>query len=260
MDFQDDILAKVQNSLKDGPYACSSLSKLSGGTANFVYRAMLEKPLPDGSQTIIIKHTEGYVASNPNFNLASTRCVCSLVSSQNIYSGSLKRPQNFEQTILTSLATLSPTTHANITVSTPHLYNFNPTTNIQIHSDLPSSTELKTYCLTHPLTTQDCSRLGYSLGLWAKEFHTWGAAPEQAALREIMNGNTAMQDLKYQINYPYMVATIADFPEILEGSKRIFEEVAKDVREGLDRGEGTLIHGDFWSSKYVASFHPSQLG
>jgi hypothetical protein len=70
-----DISVKIHESLKDGPYACSSLVKLSGGTANFVYRGTLAVHLLDGSKTIVIKHTESYVASNPNFKLTSTRCV-----------------------------------------------------------------------------------------------------------------------------------------------------------------------------------------
>jgi hypothetical protein len=66
-------------SLKSGQYVCSSLDKLSGGTANFVYRGTLATPLEDGSRTIVVKHTEGFVASNPDFKLTSTRCVSSLL-------------------------------------------------------------------------------------------------------------------------------------------------------------------------------------
>jgi hypothetical protein len=73
-----DILTKVQESLADGLYACSSLEKLSGGTANFVFRGTLCVPLGDGAETIVIKHTEPYVASNPAFKLTFTRCVSSL--------------------------------------------------------------------------------------------------------------------------------------------------------------------------------------
>ena len=73
----DELSQKVQGSLEDTPYACTSLVKLSGGTANFVYRGILVTPLEDGSRTIVIKHTEPYVASNFNFKLTATRCVSS---------------------------------------------------------------------------------------------------------------------------------------------------------------------------------------
>jgi hypothetical protein len=71
----DEVSQRVQESLKDTPYACISLNKLSGGTANFVYRGTLVTPLEDGSKTIVIKQTESYVASSPDFKLAITRCV-----------------------------------------------------------------------------------------------------------------------------------------------------------------------------------------
>lgn len=76
-EVQDEMKTKVENSLKDGPYACTSLEKLSGGTANFVYRGTLATPLSDGTKTVVIKHTEGYVAQSPGFKLTTTRCVSS---------------------------------------------------------------------------------------------------------------------------------------------------------------------------------------
>ena len=44
----DEILKKVQESLKDGPFACTSLVVLTGGNANFLYRGTLVKPFVDG--------------------------------------------------------------------------------------------------------------------------------------------------------------------------------------------------------------------
>lgn len=156
--------------------------------------------------------------------------------------------QDYEQTILTALHQLPPAIHDGVTVQTPHLYNFSSSENTQIYSDLPSSTELKTYVLTHTLTQAQCSRLGQSIGLWAKQFHSWAAATEQEKLREAMKG-TAMKELKYSINYPQMVANIAKFPAILEGSSSVLEDVANDTKASMDREEGQIIHGDFWSGK-----------
>jgi hypothetical protein len=72
----DEITLQVRKALEGGPYACTSLVKLSGGTANFVYRGNLVVPLDDGTKTIVIKHTEGYVAQHPAFKLTPERCVC----------------------------------------------------------------------------------------------------------------------------------------------------------------------------------------
>ncbi len=69
------ILSTVEENLKGGLYECTSLEKLPGGTANFGYRGILKTPLADGSKTIVVKHTEGYVASNQQFLLTATRAV-----------------------------------------------------------------------------------------------------------------------------------------------------------------------------------------
>lgn len=64
-----------------------------------------------------------------------------------------------------------------------------------------------------------------------------------------MKKNIEMRDIKYQVNYATLLATVGNYPAILQESQPIFEEIAKDVRRGLDAGEGTLIHGDFWTGK-----------
>lgn len=74
-DTSAEIATRITASLQDGPYATRSLEKLSGGTANFVYRVLLSKPLEDGTKTVVVKHTEGFVALNPTFKIAENRCV-----------------------------------------------------------------------------------------------------------------------------------------------------------------------------------------
>jgi hypothetical protein len=84
----DEISQRVQESLKDSPYVCTSLVKLSGGTANFVYRGTLATPLEDGASTIVIKHTEAYLASGGDFKLPIDRCVSLPISTssfRNLY-------------------------------------------------------------------------------------------------------------------------------------------------------------------------------
>jgi hypothetical protein len=158
--------------------------------------------------------------------------------------------QDFEQTILAALHDLPPVSSTGVTVQAPRLYHFFADADTQIYSDLPSSLDLKTYALKHPLTRAQCARLGHALGLWAENFHSWAAAPEQEKLRQSMKRNTAMKELKYQINYgPTLIGTIGNYPELLEESRETFEAVGKRVREELDAEGGRLIHGDFWSGK-----------
>jgi hypothetical protein len=69
---QDEVRDEVEQQLAHTSFKCSSLSRLSGGTANFVYRGT---PLCGDPESIIIKHTKNYLSSNANFKLDAERCV-----------------------------------------------------------------------------------------------------------------------------------------------------------------------------------------
>lgn len=69
------ISAAVWDELDGTQYACAELKPLTGGTANFIFRGVLSKPLQDGTMEVVVKHGEGYVASHPDFKLSTSRCV-----------------------------------------------------------------------------------------------------------------------------------------------------------------------------------------
>jgi hypothetical protein len=71
----NDISARVRHELDGTPYACSSLTPLTGGTCNFIYHGILEQSLSEATEEILVKHGEGYVASHPGFKLTTSRCV-----------------------------------------------------------------------------------------------------------------------------------------------------------------------------------------
>ena len=81
------ITSPILDELLSTPYACSSLSRLSGGTANFVYRGTLQAPLDDpaGMSTVILKHAEEFLAGFKDFKLTADRCVCSFCFSLGNY-------------------------------------------------------------------------------------------------------------------------------------------------------------------------------
>lgn len=72
---QDEFRVQVQQELASTPYKATSLTPLTGGTANFIYKATLEQPLPDGTAEVAVKHGQGYVASRPSFAIPTSRCV-----------------------------------------------------------------------------------------------------------------------------------------------------------------------------------------
>jgi hypothetical protein len=72
----DEIELEVFEWLKGTKYASTSLEPLSGGNANFIYRAQLSTPLGDGTTNVLVKHGEGYMAVAPTNKISTDRCVC----------------------------------------------------------------------------------------------------------------------------------------------------------------------------------------
>ena len=62
--------------LQGSEYECSSLTLLSGGSTNFVYRGTLATPCPTlAGKTVIVKHTKDFLAVGRTFEIDSSRCV-----------------------------------------------------------------------------------------------------------------------------------------------------------------------------------------
>jgi hypothetical protein len=72
------VSGEITQALGGTEYACSSLEPLSGGTANFIFKGILTTPLPDGTKEVAVKHGEAFVASMPDFQLSTSRCVCTV--------------------------------------------------------------------------------------------------------------------------------------------------------------------------------------
>lgn len=165
--------------------------------------------------------------------------------------------QHFEGAILKALDGLeSYESSEKITVKTPRLFHFDKETNTQILEDLPDSVDLKHYLISdvsHDMSNTSARALGHSLGSWLRAFHAWASKPEQAETREILSKNQALKNLKFYINYTWLLDTIGNFPAILADSREIFEKVRDFAAEELKRteldDEYNVIHGDFWTGK-----------
>jgi hypothetical protein len=70
--------SQIRGHLKGSQYECSSLTLLGGGSANFVYRGVLVTPIPSGAETVIVKHTTGFLAVSRDFKIDVSRCVRNL--------------------------------------------------------------------------------------------------------------------------------------------------------------------------------------
>ncbi|ODM17079.1 hypothetical protein SI65_07478 [Aspergillus cristatus] len=182
-------------------------------------------------------HTKHYLASNSAFKLDPAR-------------------SHFEEVILRTLDALPPYSQDNIIVKTPHLFHSNREMNIQILEDLPNSINLKSFLLSevsHGISQNAAQSLGRALGSWLRSFHIWATKPAQTKVRTTLSKHKAMEAIKYRFNYVALIENIERFPNILEGSRDVFEKVrdlaaAEFQEQDDDEGYG-IIHGNFWTGK-----------
>ncbi|KAJ5112369.1 hypothetical protein N7532_000414 [Penicillium argentinense] len=232
---KDEERDQIAQQLSRTSFHCSTLTRLSGGTANFVYRGTLSGT----SDSIIVKHTKDHVASKPSLKIDNKRC-------------------HFEEAVLRALEDLPPYNQKGITVKTPRLLYFDPQTNTQIFEDLPNSVDLKTFMLSaisKGVSKSTATALGRTLGAWLRSLHEWGNRVEQDETRTTLSQNESMKQIKFWANYAMLVDTISNFPEILETNRGVLEEVRDFAKDELSREDDSaeygIIHGDFWTGNVL---------
>jgi hypothetical protein len=77
---EDGVAADIIRELSQTAFACSSITRLSGGTVNFVYRGTLANPAPVGDsgsvvESVIVKHSKAHLAGNEDYLLDVSRSV-----------------------------------------------------------------------------------------------------------------------------------------------------------------------------------------
>jgi hypothetical protein len=168
--------------------------------------------------------------------------------------------KKFEELLLKSLASHSPSA-ITTTVKPPRLYLYNKETNSQVLEDIPNTDGFKAMLFStdahNLLPSPSTATIGRHLGSWLRSFHSWASAPEQAALRAQMWQNDHMRKTKYLFTYDSVLRVLENYPQLLEGHERTMYTI-RDVMSkefempstnvGDDYG---LIHGDFWTGKYV---------
>ncbi|KAI0901885.1 kinase-like domain-containing protein [Annulohypoxylon nitens] len=249
---REEITSAVLKTLKGTPYEASSLEVLSGGTANFIYRATLAQPLEDGTQNVLLKHSEDYIANSPSFKLTLSRC--------HIEVGCLEALSDFP-----IVGKVDEGDQYNFIVRTPRFFHFDEKNNSQIQEYLQGGIDLKNYALkTYDNSNSDKTKyqalqLGKALGRWLRSFHGW--ASQQAKLRSVVVKNKELQQLKHFINFQWLLDRVKQFPSILGDAESVFRAV-KDMAaaELSDESQLQVIHGDFWSGNILLPKTPIEVG
>ncbi|KAK3317742.1 kinase-like domain-containing protein [Cercophora scortea] len=245
-----DLLAKTDE------FACSSLTELTGGSVNFVFRGVLVKPIternhpaescvPSTVSTIIARRSTAFSVLNRGFPIDVSRFVV-------------------EETMLQSLDSLSQNFRApsGRTVRTPRLYMRSLETSTQILEDFADTVDLKSVLVSPNanavFTPSVATSIGRDLGSWLRAFHVWAGEKARASLVSEISQNDAMKKLKYQVTYDSFIKVLGNFPELLEGNETTLESVKNAATEDFkriaeeegDEGWG-LIHGDLWSGNVL---------
>ncbi|KAG6035071.1 hypothetical protein E4U41_006249 [Claviceps citrina] len=236
-----DIETAVRDGLNGTRYAVVSLVPLTGGTANFIYRAELQHPLADGVAEVLVKHGEGYVAQHPGLALTTLRCEIEVES-------------------LRLLSSFPHVSSPAFDMGTPETYYFDASTSTQVQEYLPNAISLKDYALKHyqsPGSSREarpqCVQLGVCLGRWLRAFHDWsdGDGPGGRDVRALFARNTDMRALKKTVNYDRLLRRAEELPALLGGDADVLRRIVDMASAELEDDAGGLkvMHGDFWTGK-----------
>ncbi|KAI2613263.1 kinase-like domain-containing protein [Hypoxylon sp. NC1633] len=240
------LVQQVLHRLAGSPYACSALAKLSGGTANFLYRGDLVQPLSSrAADTVIVKVSTDHVAINRDFPLDVTRCA-------------------FENSMLSALdgfpRTIS-TPSSDVTVKAPRIYFFDQKMHIQILEYFPNTTDLisilQSPSVNLSLAGSSPTSIGRAVGSWLRLFHTWSSEPAQNALLAEVGPNQGMRQLKCLITYDSFIEILERHPETIQGHRETLQAVKAAMKHEFERLPVQndeirgLIHGDFWGGNVL---------
>ncbi|KAH7378106.1 kinase-like domain-containing protein [Cadophora sp. MPI-SDFR-AT-0126] len=212
----DDIQRKTETWLQGTRYAPRSIIPLSGGTVNFTFLVHLEEALQDGTDIVVVKHSEDFVRHTPSYKV--------------------------------SLARTDSSTGSIFQIRTPKCLHFDETAGMQIHEYLPHGVDLKTYLLAraaHQNSDQlepQYFMLGQALGSWVRQFHD--QASHYPELVEEVAKNKEAQQVQQLVTYQFAVDRVQDFPAILSDALPVLETVQKLAADELQTGSLQVIHGD----------------
>ncbi|KAF9428437.1 Carboxy-terminal domain (CTD) phosphatase, partial [Podila epigama] len=242
MDFttEDGMLQYLQS--RTATRGIASLKKLSGGTANYVYRGTIPAPSPNlfnGRQTVIVKHSADHLASYQQMALFVDRMA-------------------FEQTVLGIVANASDNVSdsskkveaietANVKV--PRVLYWDQENYVVVHEDAgEKSTHLKEFItlLAQPPSKKLTEDIGASLGEFLARLHLYGHH-HRSELYPTKMANTEALKLSRLVLYDLFPGKAKEhLHDLSQSDQDVLNLAAKWGGDRLMNEPETLAHGDFW--------------
>ncbi|KAJ7606859.1 kinase-like domain-containing protein [Roridomyces roridus] len=230
-----------------GKFQANRIEALSGGTANFAFRLHLKTPLRDGSETLVLKHAKGFLASAREFKFDVKR-------------------QTFEAEALRRVRAWLP---QGSLASVPEVHLFDEENHILIMDDCghgPDSGTLKSLLLAGRITMSLADEIGRALGVFLGALHR--KSEENRSDLEFFDANTQAKVVSAWATYGRLASTLSNadnLPKLvgLEVPKEKLEEVSK-IGEEMSRRvnaanaeSSPLVMGDFWPGNIMITLSTS---
>lgn len=230
-----------------------------GGTTNFTFRVLLERPGAQSTQqkqqdivhrSVILKYAPDYVASDPRLPFTRTR-------------------QEFESLALRKLPGKLDAVTFFPAVRLPELIYEDPPNSVIIMSDVQSSSpsqdsnilSLKEFCrgdsgaVDRQIGINMAREIGTALGEFLVELHSIDASPDDHkpsspdSLQSIFSKNVAAREICAQTTFGDFLNCVDGFGVVLEPARRkMVEQVMLQMDAEVRRASesGTFVMGDFW--------------
>ncbi|KAK5654673.1 hypothetical protein OQA88_6996 [Cercophora sp. LCS_1] len=237
----DAIRSQTWKDITGTPYECSTLTLLSGGSANFVFRGDLVAPAScDPYGTVIVKQFKNFLACSSDFEIDLSRF-------------------HAEASMLQALGRLT-----GLPFRAPKLYYLDLSAKIQVHEsywhDCMSIADYFRSRSPKVSPNSIARTFGRQTGEVIRTLHDWASLPVQQALRDEIWKNGPMRKLKYQTTYASFIQVLERLPGLVNPVRDILEEVRDMGLSDLERQptdieplEWGMIHGDFWAGNILST-------
>ncbi|PLB38642.1 protein kinase-like protein [Aspergillus candidus] len=241
-----DLLLDIQSWLLDTDYACAAVEQVYGGSVNLTFRGVLKHALEDGTRSIILKQSRGFMATVQTIACPLHRCLA-------------------EELILRSVSKQQVVSfHENVRVRTPRHYGtlLRHDSHLQIMEELPSTRTLKN--LLHDpetwLSARQATAVGHALGKWLFGFHHSGCDRDDPVLAKTLGENSWLKDDMFPMMHTVVEQNVQDFPHLFKGVEAKIIRARTDAAFMMVEEDGmALRHGDLNISNIVVSADSSDV-